>query len=96
MKAYPVTRGELWGLGGVGLAASALFSGGSSAISFSIETAENLDLAQGVPSATVGFWTAARHMAWFGGIGLIVFGVIAVVLGGLYIGHIIRRTDFDE
>jgi hypothetical protein len=96
MKAYPVTTGELWGLGGVGLAASAVFSGGASAIGFSIETAENLALSQAVPAETAGYWGAAEAFAWWGGIALLILGVGLVLSGGLYIRHIINRTDFGD
>lgn len=96
MKAYPVTSIELWGLGSLGLLASLAFSAGASCITFSIDTTENLDLSQGVASATLAYWQAAKLFAMIGGIGLLVVSIATVAGGSLYILHILRRTTFDE
>jgi hypothetical protein len=96
MRAYPVTSFELWGLGGLGLAASLAFSIATSCITFAVDTAEGIDLSTGVPEATLAFWRAAKCFAMIGGIGIMLAAIGLVAGGSFYILHILRRTTFDE
>ena len=96
MKAYPVASIELWGLGGIGLAASLFFSAAASLVTFSIDTQKDLDLAKGIDAAVIAFWDAARLFAMGGGIIFLVLGLAFVAGGSFYIRHILTRTTFGR
>jgi len=96
VKAYPVTSAELWGLGGVGLAASVFFSMAAAFITFAIDTTKDLDLSVGVPMETAAYWEAAQCFALWGGILVLVLAFVLLVSGSLYILHILKRTVFDD
>ncbi|HTV36876.1 MAG TPA: hypothetical protein VMF12_10650, partial [Xanthobacteraceae bacterium] len=61
MKAYPVTKDELFEIGGVGLLTTAFFSFGGNFIASSFELQAELELNQGIPSPTVAKWQTREH-----------------------------------
>jgi hypothetical protein len=71
VKGYPVTRDELFTLGGVGLLTSAFLGFGSNLVSRSFDLAASLDLSPGVAPEMVERWHTREYDFWY--IGLILF-----------------------
>ena len=96
MREYPVTQGELWGLGSVGAFAALAFSSAAGLFGFSIDTAKDLDLSNGVAAHTAAYWTSMRDMAFNLSIGAAVIGVLLVFAGAAKIISIVKNTTFPE
>ena len=96
LKGYPITEGELWALGGVGVAASVAFSLASGFVNFFVDTSKDLQLASGIAKETIAFWSALKFSALGGGVIFFLIGVALIVGGAFAIKRIIKRTTFDE
>lgn len=96
MKSYPVTKGELFTVGGLGFGASIFFSAGAACISFSVDTQKDLDLTTGVKPEVFAYWDAMKDTAIYGGIVAACLGLALLIIGALNINSIIKRTTFDE
>jgi heme O synthase-like polyprenyltransferase len=93
VKGYPVTRDELFGLGGVGLLATFCFSVGGNYMNRSFDISKDIELAQGVPEPLVARWKAKSEDAFLFGSVLIAVGVITIFVGGAKVLSIIRSTE---
>lgn len=96
VKGYPVTRDELFGLGGVGLLTTVCFSAGGNFISRSYDIEKDLALSQGVSDALKARWEAKAQDAWLFGAILIAVGLVTVFVGGAKIFSIIRSTEHPD
>ena len=93
VKAYPVTRDELFGLGGAGFIATVAFSIGTNYLNRSYDIRKDLELSYGVPPDLKIRWdTRATDDLFFGWI-IILIGIAAILAGGAKILSIIRSTD---
>lgn len=93
VKGYPVTRDELFGLGGAGLLATVCFSVGGNMINRSLDIQKDLELAQELPKPIIARWETRQEDAWSFGILLLVIGAVAIAVGGAKIWSIIRSTE---
>jgi hypothetical protein len=93
VKGYPVTRDELFGLGGAGLLATVCFSIGGNYINRSYDIQKDLELTQGLPPELKARWEAKEADAWHFGLVLAIIGAVAILVGGAKILSIIRSTE---
>lgn len=94
MKGYPVTKDELYTLGGAGFIATLCFSGGANYLNRSFEIQKSLELAQGVPpQALIEKWKARESDAFTFGLALCAIGAVLVLFGGAKIFGIIKQTE---
>ena len=96
LKAYPVTKNELFTLGALGFAASLFFSVGAGAIGYSMDIFKDLELTSNLGPELVARWNTIEHFAYYGGIGVLIVGTVLVGLGAINIMSIIRRTKFGD
>ncbi len=96
MKAYPVTRDELFGIGGAGLVATFCFSLGTNYLNRAYDINKDLELAQGIPPELKVRWQTKADADWTFGIIIVVIGVVAILGGGAKVLSIIRSTDHAE
>lgn len=92
VKGYPITRDELFGLGGAGFVATAGFSLGGNYLTRYYDIQKDLDMAQGLPDRIVVKWQTKAEQDWTFGILLIIFGIVAIFAGGAKITSIILST----
>lgn len=92
VKGYPVTRDELFGLGGAGFLATTCFSIGGNYLTRYYDIQKDLELSQGVPEKIVIKWQAKSDQDWTFGVILIAIGVAAIIFGGAKIISIILST----
>jgi hypothetical protein len=93
VKAYPVTRDELLGLGGVGIVTTFCFSVGSSYIKRSFDIHKDLEFNQQLPSDLIVKWQTTEMDDWLFGFFFFAIGVLAFILGGAKIFSIMRSTE---
>ena len=96
MKGYPVTRDELFTLGGASLLSSGAFSVGLNFVNRSLDLQKDLELNQGIPPVILTRWQTREADYWTFGVVLMVLGVSFAVAGGLKILSIIRSTAHPE
>lgn len=96
MNDYPVSKDELWTLGGLGLGATLAFSSAAGLLGFFVDTKKDLELAQGIPPETVAYWRAREDDALILMVGCLVAGVLFFAFGALKVRHIINSTKFSE
>jgi hypothetical protein len=96
MRAYPIYKGELLGLGGISVFAAGAFSLAGSLFTFAVDTSKDLDLALGTKPEVLAYWSAARDFAQIGGIVCFIVGLIVIAGGAMMIRAIFKRTKFDE
>ena len=96
MKEYPVTRDELFELGGIGVATTICFSVGGSYMSRSVDIQRDLELSQQLPSDVVVRWQTKEIDYWYFGIAIVFIGVVALALGGAKIFSIMRSTKHSS
>jgi hypothetical protein len=95
MKEYPLTQGELWGLGGVSLAATIFLSFASFCLSNAFELYKELSFDATITPALSGYWHAMMCAFIWGGILWGVLGLIFIVINGLSLRRIINETVHD-
>lgn len=93
VKGYPVTRDELFTLGGVGVIASAFFGFGANFVSRSFDLAANLDLSSGVSKEIIERWQTREWDFWYMGLVLLGLGALIALAGGAKIWSIIWSTE---
>jgi hypothetical protein len=96
VKGYPVTRDELFTLGGVGLLTSAFLGFGSNLVSRSFDLAASLDLSPGVAPEMVERWHTREYDFWYIGLILLLLGAMSATFGGAKIWSIIHSTDHPD
>ena len=99
MKGYPVSKNELYELGGVGLLSTLCFSTGFSYLNQAATTRRDLELfkaVKGIPDPLIARWEASSESAQTFGIIAVAIGVIAVIAGGAKIWNVINSTDHGE
>ena len=92
MKGYPVTRDELFGLGGAGFIATVCFSLGGNYLNRAYDIKKDLELAQGVPNDLKVRWETKAEGDFTFGVVIIVIGAAAILAGGAKIISIIWST----
>ena len=96
VKGYPVTRDELFGIGGAGLLATTCFSIGGGLVGRSFDIQKDLDFNKEVPvEIRVRWQTKETDYLWFGSV-LILIGVVAIVAGGAKVLSIINSTKHND
>jgi hypothetical protein len=96
VKGYPITRDELFTLGGVGVLASAFFGFGANFISRSFDLAANLDLSAGISAEIIERWHTREYDFWYFGLVLLGLGILIAVFGGAKIWSIIYSTEHPD
>jgi len=96
VKGYPISRDELFTLGGVGALASACFGVGVSLVERSFDLQANLELSRGVAPEIVARWETRETDYWIFGLVLLAFGVGAMIAGGAKILSIMRSTEHPD
>jgi hypothetical protein len=96
LRAYPITQGELFGLGGIGVGTALAFSAASGLFGFYMNTALALDLTQGGVPEKLAYWEAIKSVAFIASIVAAVIGIIFIGFGAYKVREIINTTDFDE
>ena len=93
MKGYPITRDELFTLGGVGLATSAFLGVGGNLVGRSFDLQANIELSPDVKPELIAKWETREYDFWYIGLILLVFAAGLALTGGLKIWSIINSTD---
>jgi hypothetical protein len=93
MKEYPLTKGELYGLGTLGGAATLCFSLGSAAFGYAAAITKDMAFASNVPEKIIVYYSTMRDFAFYGSFGLFAVGLVLIVAGGIRVRQIIAETD---
>jgi hypothetical protein len=93
VKAYPVTRDELFGLGGAGVIATICFSVGGNYLNRSYDIGKDLELTVGVPPELKARWQSKEADYFTFGLIIFAIGVAAFIAGGVKVISIIMTTD---
>lgn len=93
VKGYPVTRDELYGLGGAGFIATVCFSLGGNYLNRSYDIRKDLELTPGVSAEMKMRWETKASDDLFFGVIIMIIGVVAILAGGAKILSIIKATD---
>lgn len=96
VKGYPVTRDELFTLGGVGLLASICFGLGANFVFSSFGLQENLELSQGITPVLLSKWQTRETDYWYFGLVLLILAIAFAVAGGTKIWSIIHSTEHPD
>jgi hypothetical protein len=96
VKGYPLTRDELFELGGGGLLATTFFSLGGSCIGTSLDIQKSLEMAQTISPELKARWETKEADYWLFGIVFIAIGLGLLVAGGAKLVSIIRSTRHSE
>ena len=96
MKAYPITKSELWQLFAIGVLSSIFFSLGMWLLNFGVDIYKDLSINQPIPKETIGYWQNIEARCWeFSGFFFFI-SLIAMIFGGAKIHEILGQTVFDE
>lgn len=92
MKEYPLTKGELVGLGGMSFGATISFSVSSFLLSTWFDLRKDLALTKDISPATQGYWSGLADGAFWGGWVAVAVGLAFLLANGLTLFSIINDT----
>ena len=93
MKEYPLSKPELWTLGGIQLGSAVSFSLAGTCFGLWSSTKQQLAFAQGAKPQIAGYWQGVGDMAFYGMIGLAIIGAALFLLSGFNVLKIIWTTE---
>lgn len=94
MKEYPLTSQELWQLAGLGLVATILFGMGSFFLSTWFDVFKDLSAPPDEMTQEMrGYWRGLMTAAGWATALCYTFGVVAALIGGLSVRHIMKCTE---
>jgi hypothetical protein len=96
VKGYPITRDELFTLGGLSVLASGFFGFGGNFVSRSFDLQVSIELSTGVAPEVIARWMTREYDYWYFGLVLLLFGIFAAIAGGAKIWSIIDSTRHPE
>ena len=94
MKEYPLTKSELWTLGGLQAGSALSFSIAGWLTGFYLNARQAVQFAgNDVSREVLGQWQGYADMAWYGAAFTWTLGVLLVALGGINVLFIIWNTE---
>jgi hypothetical protein len=96
MKAYPVTKSELWQLFAIGFLASLSFSIGMGLLTFGVEIYKDLSINPPASTTVLNYWNGIRDRCLDFSCFFFFVGVIFMFFGGAKIFEIFGQTEFNE
>jgi hypothetical protein len=96
VKGYPLSRDELFGVGGAGVLATTCFSIGGTLVGRSFDIQADLEMAQGVSPEIKARWETRESDAWAFGLIILAIGLVCFLAGSAKIISIIRSTKHPE
>jgi hypothetical protein len=95
IKEYPLTKNELWTLGGLQAGSGIAFSLAGICFGQWSSVKEQIAFANGSRPQVVGYWNGVGDMAWYGMIALLIIGVMLLIISGFNVVKIIKGTAHD-
>lgn len=95
MKAYPITEGELEGLGLLQATSTASFSLASFLASFWLSVRQGIAFADKTDPKVSAFWDGVASMAGWGALALAIIGAALIWRGHTKVGQIKKGTQHD-
>jgi hypothetical protein len=96
VKGYPLSRDELFELGGAGILATTCFSIGGTNLNRSFDIQKDLEIAQGIPPEIKVRWETKEADAWVYGWLFFIIGIVCFLAGGAKVISIIRSTRHPD
>lgn len=96
MKEYPISKDEIFGLGGTSVFATTLIAFGSASWQRSQDIERNLELSQGIPETTIARWKAKQEDAHSNAILFFVAGAVVALFWGWKVWSIISNTTHPD
>jgi hypothetical protein len=95
MKEYPLTKRDLWSLGGLQLGTAVFFSLAGTCLGFWINVRETVAFADKVDPRVLGQWEGYGSAALVGAITTFLIGVTLLILSGIEVTTIIKETEHE-
>lgn len=94
MRAYPMTKAQIFALGSLGLATNLFFSLATGLMVYAVEVRRDVDMTPDMQEPVKEAWRQISNLCWNGGMFAGALAVVALVAGGWSVFQIMRSATF--